>query len=348
MLATPKGNTMWNRRLIAMALVCALAACSGDPAPADDAVGTAPGEPAAAVSQDAPASDAVATLSVDELRAAASRAYQESRLYAPAGDNAIEYYLALREREPGDAGASSALIDLLPMAVIATEQARDREDFEEARRLQALIQRTDGSHPAVGRLGTSIDNAQAASEQRIAQQALSSEREAERRKQLEAERAKQQQEQQAQAARELAAQQEASREAEQQAERDAAAREAAERQAAERRAAEQRASEERAAQQRAASAAPAFVAPSAADLRAISTPAPRYPPEALRGGQSGEVLVEFTVAADGSVSNARVVRADPPRVFDREALTAVRRWRFEPMDAPITTRRTIGFTPGGG
>ena len=291
MLATPKGNTMWNRRLIAMALVCALAACSGDPAPADDAVGTAPGEPAAAVSQDAPASDAVATLSVDELRAAASRAYQESRLYAPAGDNAIEYYLALREREPGDAGASSALIDLLPMAVIATEQARDREDFEEARRLQALIQRTDGSHPAVGRLGTSIDNAQAASEQRIAQQALSSEREAERRKQLEAERAKQQQEQQAQAARELAAQQEASREAEQQAERDAAAREAV---------------------------------------------------------SYTRQLVEFTVAADGSVSNARVVRADPPRVFDREALTAVRRWRFEPMDAPITTRRTIGFTPGGG
>ena len=71
MLATPKGNTMWNRRLIAMALVCALAACSGDPAPADSAVGTAPGEPAAAVSQDAPASDAVATLSVQELRAAA-------------------------------------------------------------------------------------------------------------------------------------------------------------------------------------------------------------------------------------------------------------------------------------
>ncbi|WP_341867482.1 energy transducer TonB [Luteimonas yindakuii] len=89
------------------------------------------------------------------------------------------------------------------------------------------------------------------------------------------------------------------------------------------------------------------MAPSAADLRAISTPAPRYPSEALRSGQSGEVLVEFTVAADGSVSNARVVRADPPRVFDREALTAVRRWRFEPMDAPITTRRTIGFTPGG-
>ena len=81
--------------------------------------------------------------------------------------------------------------------------------------------------------------------------------------------------------------------------------------------------------------------------RAVSTPAPRYPPEALRSGTSGEVLVEITVGTDGSVTNARVVRATPARVFDREALNAVRRWRFEPLDAPVTTRRTIGFSPGG-
>ena len=81
-------------------------------------------------------------------------------------------------------------------------------------------------------------------------------------------------------------------------------------------------------------------------LRAVSTPAPRYPPEALRSGTQGEVLVEITVGTDGSVTNARVVRATPARVFDREALNAVRRWRFEPLDAPVTTRRTIGFNPG--
>ncbi|MGH8032333.1 MAG: energy transducer TonB, partial [Luteimonas sp.] len=82
------------------------------------------------------------------------------------------------------------------------------------------------------------------------------------------------------------------------------------------------------------------------ELRAISTPAPRYPPEALRSGTAGEVQVEFTVAVDGSVSAARVVRAIPPRVFDREAVAAVRRWRFEPVAAPVTTRRSIGFNPG--
>src|SRR3546814_16813669 len=62
---------------------------------------------------------------------------------------------------------------------------------------------------------------------------------------------------------------------------------------------------------------------------------------------SGEVQVEFTVAADGSVTSARVVRANTPRVFDREAVAAVKRWRFEPTGQPVTTRRPIGFTPGG-
>ena len=81
-------------------------------------------------------------------------------------------------------------------------------------------------------------------------------------------------------------------------------------------------------------------------LRVVSAPSPRYPPEALRAGTSGEVLVEITVAPDGSVTNARVVRATPPRVFDREALNAVRRWKFEPIDSATTTRRTLAFNPG--
>jgi protein TonB len=81
-------------------------------------------------------------------------------------------------------------------------------------------------------------------------------------------------------------------------------------------------------------------------LRLVSSPAPRYPPEALRAGTSGEVLVEITVGTDGSVTSARVVRATPPRVFDREALNAVRRWKFEPIDAATTTRRTLAFNPG--
>ncbi|MEW6385094.1 MAG: energy transducer TonB, partial [Pseudomonadota bacterium] len=96
-----------------------------------------------------------------------------------------------------------------------------------------------------------------------------------------------------------------------------------------------------------ASAARQAAAAAAPTLRPISTPAPRYPAEALRSGTSGEVLVEITVGTDGSVVNARVLRATSGRTFDREALNAVKRWRFEPVSAPVTTRRTLVFAPGG-
>ena len=57
--------------------------------------------------------------------------------------------------------------------------------------------------------------------------------------------------------------------------------------------------------------------------------------------------VEFTVAPDGSVADVRVLSSDAPRQFqrdfEREALAAVKRWRFAPPDAAVTTRRTISF-----
>ena len=328
------------RLALATALTLVIAGCGKDePAPAAEGTAAAPAaaetaEAATAAAQEEAAAQAsaLAGLSADELRERGRSAYAESRLYAPAGDNALEYYLALREKSPGDAAVASALTDLMPMLVIATEQARDREDFEEARRLAALVARADENHPALQRLTASIDNADEAVQRRIAQQALSAEQEAERQRQLAAERERAQAEQQRQAAEQLAAQQ-------RQAEREAAERAEAERVAAEQRAAEQRAAQQRQAQAPAPSAAPT--------LRPLSTPAPRYPADALRAGQSGEVQVEFTVAPDGSVSDARVVRAEPARVFDREAVAAVRRWRFEPVSQPVTTRRTISFNPGG-
>ena len=330
------------RLAAALGLACVLAACGrSDEAetPAADTPGavTAQASQQAAARQQA-ADDAIAGLSVDELRAAASAAYQESRLYAPAGENAMEYYLALREKQAGDAAASSALIDLLPMSVIATEQSRDRGDYAEARRLLGLIERADSTHPALERLRTSIANAEAQAAAKAEQQKLTAEQEAQRAQQVERERAQQQQQQQTAAAAQLTQQQAADQTARDEAARQTAAREEA---------ARQQAAREETAPAQTPAPAPATPAPSAApaQLRPLSTPAPRYPADALRAGTRGEVMVEFTVDVDGSVSNARVVRADPPRTFDREALAAVRRWRFEPVAAPVTTRRTIGFSP---
>ncbi|MEP6634522.1 MAG: energy transducer TonB [Luteimonas sp.] len=294
----------------------------------------------------------VAAMSADQLRDAAGKALTEQRLYAPAANNAMEYYLALRDKQPSDAAVASALTDLMPYALIATEQSIARDDFVEAQRLYALMEKADKQAPALPRLKQSIATAQASLAQRTAAAQAQTVEEADKQKKLEADRLVQQQQAQQEAAQQLAAQQ-------------LAAQQAADQQAATQRAADQRAADQRAAEQRAAQAAapttapatqppaaggttPATSAPATAssELRAVSTPSPAYPPEALRAGQSGEVQVEFTVGADGSVSNARVVRSNPPRVFDRAAVAAVRRWRFQPVSAPVTTRRTIGFNPG--
>jgi periplasmic protein TonB len=336
---------------LSAALVLAIAACGGDKAePATTAQPEAPAQPAQPVAQAISAQ--VAAMSVDQLREAARAAQAEQRMYAPSGNNAMEYYLALRDKQPNDAAVASALTDLMPYALIAAEQSIARDDFVEAQRLYALMEKTDKSAPALPRLKQSLTDAQTSFAQRQQQTEVDAETEKARLAKLEEDRKKQQEENQRQAAAQLAQQQATQQQATQQqatqqqtqAQRDAERRAAEQRVAAEQRAAEQRAAEQRAAEQRAAQ--PATPTASASDLRAISTPAPKYPPEALRAGQSGEVLVEFTVSTDGSVDNVRVVRGNPPRVFDREAVAAVKRWRFQPVASPVTSRRTIGFKPG--
>jgi len=327
------------RVVTGLVVICAFAACGKkdetgtvQPATTGPAATQAVAPPVAAVSAE------VAAMGVDQLRAAASSAVREQRLYAPPGNNAMEYYLALRDKAPNDAAIASALTDLLPYALIATEQSISRDDFTEAQRLYALMEKADPKAPALPRLKQSIADGQVALAKRTADAATKTEEDAKRQADLQKQRLADQQKAQETAARQLAAQQ------------------AADQQAAAQRAADERAAAQRAASQRAATPAPQAVAQTPApaqapaastELRAISTPAPKYPPDAYRSGTQGEVQVEFTVATDGSVSNARVVRATPPRVFDREALSAVKRWRFQPIGAAVTTRRTIGFNPGG-
>lgn len=322
--------------VVAIALV--LGACGSDDKPADGVAKPA-AKPAAAepaVTPEAVVSDSVQAMSQEELRQEARKAYGDNRLYAPAGNNAVEFYLALRDKTTGDAGVSSALTDLLPMTVIATEQSISRDDFAEATRLAALLERAEPQHPALARLKASIDSRKEAVAQRAAQQEVTAEQQATRQAELERQRLVDQKQQQELAARALQ-----ERQATEQAASAAAATAAAD---AEKRAAEQRAAQ--AARPAAPPPAPRAARPTAADLRPLSTPAPSYPPEAMRAGTAGEVQVEFTVGTDGSVTAARVVNSTPRRVFDRAALDAVQRWRFQPVSEPVTIRRTIGFNPG--
>jgi|TARA_B110000003_G_C16645144_1_gene531714 protein TonB len=57
---------------------------------------------------------------------------------------------------------------------------------------------------------------------------------------------------------------------------------------------------------------------------------PNYPREQLMGGVEGYVTIRFTVTDDGTVSNPKVIESRPPRVFDRAALAAIKRWKFRP------------------
>lgn len=84
----------------------------------------------------------------------------------------------------------------------------------------------------------------------------------------------------------------------------------------------------------------------------LSTPAPRYPPEALRMRAGGTVRVRVTVAADGGVDRLDLAEGSGNRHLDRAALEAVRRWRFQPATRggqPVAAEVVvpIEFNPDG-
>ncbi len=336
-------KTMLFRLMTGLVILGSVAAC-GKKADDTSAAATAPGTSVAATQAAAPpvaaVSDKVASMSPDQLRAAASSAMREQRLYAPSGDNAMEYYLALRDKTPNDAAIASALTDLMPYALIATEQSITRDDFTESQRLYALMEKADAKAPALPRLKQAIADGQASLAKRTTDVATKTVEDAKKQADLEKQRLADQQKTQQAAAQQLAAQQAAAQ---------LAATQAAAQKAADDRAAAQKAAappRPAPAPETAAATKPAAPAPSN-ELRAISTPSPQYPIDAFRDGTTGEVQVEFTVGTDGSVTSARVIRATPPRIFDRAALAAVNRWRFQPVSAPVTSRRTIGFNRGG-
>lgn len=75
---------------------------------------------------------------------------------------------------------------------------------------------------------------------------------------------------------------------------------------------------------------------------------PQYPREAAIRRLQGWVKIEFTITPSGGVSNPRVVDAEPSRVFDREAIRAILKWKFKPrvIDGVAVERRatqTIDF-----
>lgn len=71
----------------------------------------------------------------------------------------------------------------------------------------------------------------------------------------------------------------------------------------------------------------------------IDRPAPAYPRDALRRGESGEVLLRVEVDAAGLPTSVAIVRGSGSRSLDRAAQAVVRTWRFQPAQRdglPVT------------
>ena len=330
---TPSPTLRW---AVALALGLSLAACGKKEEAAAPAAAAASSQQAAAeaaaANQAAQQAAALAALSADELRTRGRQALREQRIYTPAGDNAMEYYIALRKKtDKPDPSAESALMDLQPYAVIAAEQAIGRKDWIEAERLRALIAAADPQAPSLARIAESIAKGKASAAQ---EEALAATRTADEAKAAEEARLK----------------------AIEDAKTAAAANQAAAAAAVARPPAAPAASTPVAPPPEPvatrpqpteapppAAPAPAPARPSSGDLVAISSPQPAYPPAAQRSGTKGQVVVSFTVNPDGSVGDINIVSAKPRGVFERNVQAAVKRWRFQPIAGSQQVTRTFDF-----
>ena len=75
---------------------------------------------------------------------------------------------------------------------------------------------------------------------------------------------------------------------------------------------------------------------------------PIYPREAAINGTEGWVKLEFTITETGTVKSPKVIDSQPPRIFNREAIRAILKWKFKPrvVDGAAVERQatqTIDF-----
>lgn len=75
----------------------------------------------------------------------------------------------------------------------------------------------------------------------------------------------------------------------------------------------------------------------------VSKTPPKYPPRAERRGIEGWVHLAFAIQPDGSVKEVKVMAAEPEGVFEREAIAALGRWRFQAPGKQIRAQRRIEF-----
>ena len=85
-------------------------------------------------------------------------------------------------------------------------------------------------------------------------------------------------------------------------------------------------------------------APSASPATPVSREQPRFPVAAANEGlQRGTVHARLEIDAAGNVTEVHILSADPPRAFNREAIRALRNWRFDSGDPNRTYDVSLEF-----
>lgn len=258
-----------------------------------------------------------------DLRDNARKATMEQRWYKPSGDNALEYYLALKIKlKTPDESVELALTDILPYAVIGMDQAIAQFDDKEALRLESLIRMADPNAPALARVKTDLEKMKV-------RQAQAAEAE------TEAEKTKIEKEEKA-----LADAAKAKLEAANKTKEEVTQTTPAPTPVAAPPPVVQQAPVA-VVQQAPPPQAPTPVAKSS--ITPLSTPQPPYPKEAMASGAKGEVVVEISINEIGDVTNVVIVSSKPGKTFDRTVLNTVRKWKYRGNGEATTVRRTFVF-----
>jgi len=339
-------NTI-SRALACLSLAAVLSACGPSSSPSADGSPAMAALPQAVVSVPVePVPQAAEGDAVAELMQRATQALQADHLFEPAGDNALELYLAAivraeaadeaatedgqrRNRRLSDALASDdraapirlAVGDILPYGLVWVERAIQAEQFDKAERVMALLERAQAGSSSVQRLRDQLAQAKVrltpAQVQAVA--AMAEER---------------RQEPAAAATTQLAA---------------SPMIETAE---------PTRAPATPAPPTPTAVAAltPTNTPPPARPLvaqqtparpvptpRLLSQPSLRYPTRAQRSRIEGFVEVSYLIRRDGSTSEPKILSAEPEGIFDREAIRIAEGLKFAPLSEEIRGEQRIDF-----
>ncbi|MBK6728850.1 MAG: energy transducer TonB [Xanthomonadales bacterium] len=311
--------------LLTIAIATLINGCTEPPSDLPTATVPAGASPIAAVPEAAPAS-------ATELMRRANDAFRANRIASPAGDNAVEIFLAVRDLDPLHPGLAEALVELMPLANFALEAAIRNRDPAEAERLLALLTRLNSDSAVTHSARTQLTQLR----QQIAQEAA------------------------AEATARIAAAAPASPPSSDNETETAAASRSRNLIAKPAPAAVADADHAKTTSQ--PTSAPAVAAsapnvpatatapasPSLTAPRPIAKVTPDYPPQARSRKIEGFVELEFLVTTSGSPQEIRVVRSEPEGLFDRSAVRALMRWKFKPAERngaaeATTTRTTMNF-----